>query len=291
MDRRRLLLLGDDGRMERMLRRRLRQMYLTCEDNALDGIVRLSETRFTTVLLNAGRLEQQTAEAVKALRRVGPRKDLTAIAERVREHGVSTVVLGLPLLLSGEEGRKAGEAREMAKQAILKAEETDGKAIGFYRKYARDEVYRCLDQTNFLRMGKNAPMILQTKSFWANHPLNTVSLIAKDLKAFGAQDNGQTRSKIETNPANLVDSVIEPDEIHLYESNNHHQNFLSCVKSRKQPIAHAEIGHRSATVCHLGNIAILLQRKLQWDPAREQFINDDVANRMLSRPMRNGWHL
>ncbi len=99
------------------------------------------------------------------------------------------------------------------------------------------------------------------------------------------------RSRIETNPANLVDSVIKPDEIHLYESNNHHQNFLDCVKNRRKPIAHAEIGHRSAAVCHLGNIAVLLQRKLKWDPAREQFINDDFANRMLSRPMRNGWHL
>ena len=85
VDRRRLLLLGDDGRMERMLRRRLRQLHLTCEKNALDGIIRLSETRFATVLLNAGRLEQQTAEAVKALRRIGPASKILVYGEPFTE--------------------------------------------------------------------------------------------------------------------------------------------------------------------------------------------------------------
>ena len=50
--------------------------------------------------------------------------------------------------------------------------------------------YVCLDQTNYLRMLKNGPMILEGKSFFAKHPLNTISLIANDLKAFAAQDNG-----------------------------------------------------------------------------------------------------
>ncbi len=85
VDRRRLLLLGDDGRMERMLRRRLRQLHLTCENNALDGIVRLGEMRFATVLLNAGRLEQQTAEAVKALRRIGPLSKILVYGEPFTE--------------------------------------------------------------------------------------------------------------------------------------------------------------------------------------------------------------
>jgi GGDEF domain-containing protein/DNA-binding NarL/FixJ family response regulator len=85
VDRRRLLLLGDDGRMERMLRRRFRQLHLTCEDNVLDGIVRLDEMRFATVLLNAGRLEQQTAEAVKALRRIGPASKILVYGEPFTE--------------------------------------------------------------------------------------------------------------------------------------------------------------------------------------------------------------
>jgi hypothetical protein len=85
--------------------------------------------------------------------------------------------------------------------------------------------------------------------------------------------------------------VIGPDEIHIYKSNDHKQNFLDCIKSRKDPIAPAEVGHCSAAICHLGNIAMLTGRKLKWDPKREQFINDTTANQMLSRPMRSPWHL
>ncbi len=93
--------------------------------------------------------------------------------------------------IHGAEGISAAlVSGDVAAQAILKAEETDSKAIGFYRKMALNEVNRCLDQTNYLRMSKNAPMLLDTKSFFAKHPLSTLSLIANDLKAFAAQDNG-----------------------------------------------------------------------------------------------------
>ena len=57
------------------------------------------------------------------------------------------------------------------------------------------------------------------------------------------------------------------------------------------PVAPVEAGHRSATVCHLGNIAMRLKRKLRWDPARELFVGDDEANGMLTRPMREPWSL
>jgi predicted dehydrogenase len=99
-------------------------------------------------------------------------------------------------------------------------------------------------------------------------------------------------------------SPIGPSDIHLSASNpkrtqeagkyhipDHVRNFLDCIKSRQDPIAAVEVGHRTASVCHLGNIAMLLKRKLRWDPAKEQFIGDDEANRMLSRPMRAPWQL
>lgn len=98
-------------------------------------------------------------------------------------------------------------------------------------------------------------------------------------------------SPFDASPKSLLKSVIGPDEIHLYKSNDHKQNFLDCIKSRKDPIAPAEVGHRSAAICHLGNIAMLTGRKLKWDHEREQFINDTTANQMLSRPMRSPWHL
>ena len=94
-----------------------------------------------------------------------------------------------------------------------------------------------------------------------------------------------------TSPESLKSSVILPEEIHLYKSNNHHRNFLDCIKTGRDPIAPVEVGHRSISICHLGNIAMMLKRKLKWDPEKEKFIGDLEANSMLSKPMRSPWHL
>jgi hypothetical protein len=67
------------------------------------------------------------------------------------------------------------------------------------------------------------------------------------------------------------------------------KNFFDCVRSRKQPICEAEIGHRSATVCHLGALAMRLGRKLKWDPKAEKFVGDRDANKWLAREMRKPW--
>jgi predicted dehydrogenase len=99
------------------------------------------------------------------------------------------------------------------------------------------------------------------------------------------------RGVIEAEPKSILESVIAPDEQHLYRCNDHKQNFLDCIKTRREPIASAETGHRSATVCHLGNIAMLTGRKLKWNPQSERFTGDFQANQMLSRPMLNGWHM
>ena len=77
----------------------------------------------------------------------------------------------------------------------------------------------------------------------------------------------------------------------LYISNNHYQNFLDCIKSRKKPVCDVEIGHRSATVCHLGNIAIRSGKSLMWDPAKEVFIGDADANKWLTKEYRKPWSL
>lgn len=100
-----------------------------------------------------------------------------------------------------------------------------------------------------------------------------------------------SRSSLISQPASIIQSIIRPDEIHLYRSRDHHQNFLDCVQMRNKPVADVETGHRTATVCSLGDIAVRLGRKLRWDPAKECFINDGEANRMLSRPMRAPWRL
>jgi len=93
-------------------------------------------------------------------------------------------------------------------------------------------------------------------------------------------------------PASVLKSTIGPNEIHLYPSRGSHMlNFLDCVRSRAEPAAPVEVGHRTATVCHIGNIAMILGRKLQWDPLKEEFPGDDEANRMMWRPYRSPWHL
>jgi len=99
------------------------------------------------------------------------------------------------------------------------------------------------------------------------------------------------RGKLEANPESVLKEVIGPEETRLYESRDHKQDFLNCIKTRKDPIAPAEVGHRSISVGLLGEIAMLTERELKWDPEKEVFIDDEQANRMLSRPMRSPWHL
>ena len=90
----------------------------------------------------------------------------------------------------------------------------------------------------------------------------------------------------------ILKSVIGPNEIHLYcNPEGEHDDFLKCVKSRKDPYFPVDVGHRVSTVCHIANISIRLGRKLKWDPKAERFEHDDEANQMLSRPMRKPWTL
>jgi predicted dehydrogenase len=84
----------------------------------------------------------------------------------------------------------------------------------------------------------------------------------------------------------ILTSVIGPNEIHLYESKEHHGNWLECIRSRRETIAPVEVAHRACSACLLHHIAMKLPRKLYWDPLRERFRNDDEANAMLARPQR-----
>ena len=90
-----------------------------------------------------------------------------------------------------------------------------------------------------------------------------------------------------------MNSVIQPNEIHLYDfgDKNHMENFLRCVRTRQEPAAPVAVGHGSTAVCHVGNIAMMVGRKVKWDPAAERFVNDPEADRLLARAMRAPWHL
>jgi predicted dehydrogenase len=97
------------------------------------------------------------------------------------------------------------------------------------------------------------------------------------------------RGKFKAEPESIAQDPIPEDGIHLYKSTNHLQDFLDCVHSRKKPICDVEIGCRSVTVCHLGNLAYWNHRRLRWDPAKEQFIGDPEANYWLDRAKREPW--
>jgi predicted dehydrogenase len=96
----------------------------------------------------------------------------------------------------------------------------------------------------------------------------------KDAQALSASD------------PRIIKSEIGPHEIHLYVSKDQHGNWLDCIKSRQQPIAPVEVGHRACSACLLSYIAMKLKRKLYWDPVHERFNNDDQANAMRSRSER-----
>ena len=101
--------------------------------------------------------------------------------------------------------------------------------------------------------------------------------------------------KVEASDPKLLTSKLAPGEINIGRSpggpGGHQRNFLDCVKSRKDPLATVEIGHRTASICHLNNIAMKLGRKLKWDPKAEQFVGDAEANKLLTPTMRAPWKL
>ncbi|MBN1349898.1 Gfo/Idh/MocA family oxidoreductase [candidate division KSB1 bacterium] len=100
-----------------------------------------------------------------------------------------------------------------------------------------------------------------------------------------------SRGSFKATPEEIAYEPPDKDYVHLYRSMHHYQNFLDCIKTRQKPICDVEIGHRSATVCHLGNIAMRIGRELEWDPQKEEFVNDPNANRWIDKPLRKPWTL
>ncbi|MDR2982638.1 MAG: Gfo/Idh/MocA family oxidoreductase [Puniceicoccales bacterium] len=100
-----------------------------------------------------------------------------------------------------------------------------------------------------------------------------------------------SRSRLLASDPKILDEKIAETGVHLYKSRSHMGDFIECVRTRKNPISDIAIGHRTTTICNIGNIAMQLRRPLQWDPSKEEFVNDAVANRMRSRAMRAPWSL
>jgi predicted dehydrogenase len=113
-------------------------------------------------------------------------------------------------------------------------------------------------------------------------PRNTmIQFIGEEGEVFVSR-NGM----LNTVPTELARRPLGPNDIHLYESNNHDGNWVDCIRTRKPTICTAEIGHRTATICQLNGIAERLGRPLEWDPVQEKILNDPEAERWCDRPRR-----
>jgi predicted dehydrogenase len=97
------------------------------------------------------------------------------------------------------------------------------------------------------------------------------------------------RGYLTSDPADIVKEPIAAREFHVYASSDHRRNWIECIRSRKSTICPADVGNRSAAVCHLGNIGYQLRRRLKWDPAKEQFVDDAEANKLTTREPREKW--
>jgi predicted dehydrogenase len=99
------------------------------------------------------------------------------------------------------------------------------------------------------------------------------------------------RGKLMSWHGEIVKEPLGASEKPLYKSEGHHQDWLNCIKTREKPICDVEIGARSVTVCHLGNLAYWNQRKLRWDPKKWEFKGDREANSWRDRERRDGYKL
>jgi len=100
-----------------------------------------------------------------------------------------------------------------------------------------------------------------------------------------------SRAALAASDEKILKEEIGPDEIKLYDSRDHKQNFLDCVRSRKLTICPAEVGLRSISVGLLGEIAMLTGRKIKWNPEAEEIVGDPEASVLLGRSYREPWVL
>lgn len=98
-----------------------------------------------------------------------------------------------------------------------------------------------------------------------------------------------SRSFYRSDIEGLTEIELSGNDTPLYTSDNHYQDWIDAIKARTRPVSDVETGHRTASVCNIVNIAYTLERPLKWAPSHEQFIDDEDANRMLTRPFRGKW--
>ena len=127
---------------------------------------------------------------------------------------------------------------------------------------------------------------------------NGIEMYHEDFgRGWAVQFNGTkgklevSRKFLESDIKGLVETEIKEGEKRVYFSDHHYQDWIDAIKNRTQPICHPEVGHRSASICNLSNIAYELGRPLRWNPKKEKFKGDKEANKMLGKVYREGYEL
>ena len=100
-----------------------------------------------------------------------------------------------------------------------------------------------------------------------------------------------SREALDAHPKSLLTSLIKPDEIHLHRGTGHHQDFINAVKTRSDAESNIDTAVQTDFISHLSDIAIRTGRKITWDPEKEEIVGDEVATRLMDRPMRSPWTL
>ncbi|UCC97661.1 MAG: Gfo/Idh/MocA family oxidoreductase [Phycisphaerales bacterium] len=125
--------------------------------------------------------------------------------------------------------------------------------------------------------------VLRDHDTWGGHMIQFIGTEGQVMVSRGG--------RLDTEPAELANTPLLPSEIHLYESNRHEGNWLDCIRTGEKPICDCEIGHRTATICHLSGIAERLGRPIKWDPVEERILDDPAADRWYDRPRRAPYFL
>jgi predicted dehydrogenase len=131
----------------------------------------------------------------------------------------------------------------------------------------------------------NGVEVIHGDEYEPGKKVNGVAFIGTEGKIF------VNRGYLASDPAEIIKVPIGEKDVHLFKSPGHQRDWLDCVRSRKRPLCDVEVGARSVTVCHLGNLAYWNHRKLRWAPDRWQFVNDTEADKWLDRERRDPWQL
>lgn len=117
---------------------------------------------------------------------------------------------------------------------------------------------------------------------WLFVSRGNVAVTASDPTQAGAE-----LKALDASDPKILKSEIGPDEVRLYKAPEQHEDWLNAIRSRRDPVAPVEVGHRSCSACLVSHIAMKIDGKLHWDPGHERFLDNDRANDMLERPQRH----